>query len=224
MFYNIYDVQNFKYFTYGYPLDTRMGIYGLYQPVLDCFLLVLPDYMDLGPRLTAILSSRYLLQPVFLSLASNYVHNIIDNEVCENWTFSNIHQVPARSLMSNFKTINAEQLVPTTVSVDWDIKQEKQWAQFCLFWLRFIVNLENNGICGLWIDQAIGNNSFFEQFGPVIQPEFKAFIDQTIKLLYLGQDLESTEQKIMNLLNSNSFLQHAFNNYYEATDTATKPI
>ena len=208
-------MQDFKYFTYGYPANPQLGIYGLYQPVLNCFLLVLPDYPEVGAKLTAVLSSRYLLQPVFLNQASNYTHNIIDNNVCENWTFSNIHQVPARSLMCNFKTINAEQLIPTTVTVAWNIKQEKQWVQFCVFWLRFIRDLENSGICGLWIDQELGNNSFFEMFGPVIPPEIKIFIDQTVKLLYLGQDLETTEQQIMNLLNSNSFLQWAFKFYHE---------
>jgi hypothetical protein len=213
-------MQDSNYFTYGYPMDARMPIYGLYQPVLNCFLLVLPDYPEIGPRLTAILSSRYLLQPILLNLASNYDHNVIDNEICQDWTFSNAHQVPYRSLMSNFKIIKAELLIPTKVTVEWNIEQEKQWAQFCLFWLRFIKDLETNGICGLWIDQQIGNHSFFDLFGSVIKPEIKQFIDQTIKLLYLGQDLKTTEQKIMDLLNCNSFLQRPFKSYYESTNTA----
>jgi hypothetical protein len=221
--YNIYTMQSFKYFTYGYPADPRMQIYGLYQPVLNCFLLVLPDYIDIIPRLATILSSRYLLQPVLLNLASNYTHNIIDNEICHDWTFSNVHQVPTRSLMTKFEIINAEQLIPTVVTVDWDIAKEKQWCQFCLFWLKFIRQLENEKFSGLWMDQQLGDNSFFEMFGPVNSPEIRRFVDQVIKLLYLGLDLESTEQAIMDLIDTDSFLQYTLIKHYESTNTANKP-
>jgi len=211
--YNIYTtMQSFKYFTYGYPENSQSAVYGLYQPVLNCFLLILPDYFDVGPQLTAILSSRYMLQPIRISCASNYEHNIIDNEICQNWTISNLHQVTARSLMVDCKMINAEQLIPTTVSVDWDIEKEKQWMQFCVFWLRYIKSIEKPGYCGGWIDEQIGNNSLFSVFDPLAKPEVREFAEQVTKLLYLGQDLTTTEQIIMSLLNGrNDFFQQYLN-------------
>jgi hypothetical protein len=200
-------MQSFKYFTYGYPRDSQSAVYGLYQPVLNCFLLILPDYFDVGPQLTAILSSRYMLQPIRISCASNYTHNIIDNEVCQNWAISNLHQVPARSLMINFKMIDAEQLIPATVSIAWDIEKEKQWAQFCVYWLRYIKLVRKISYCGGWIDEQIGNNPLFNIFDPLAQPDVIEFAEQVTTLLYLGQDLATTEQAIMSLVNSHKLFQ-----------------
>jgi hypothetical protein len=153
-----------------------------------------------------------MLQPIRISCASNYEHNIIDNEICQNWTISNLHQVTARSLMVDCKMINAEQLIPTTVSVDWDIEKEKQWMQFCVFWLRYIKSIEKPGYCGGWIDEQIGNNSLFSVFDPLAKPEVREFAEQVTKLLYLGQDLTTTEQIIMSLLNGrNDFFQQYLN-------------
>jgi hypothetical protein len=203
-----------KYFTNGYPANTQSNVYGLYQPVLNCFLFILPDYPDIGAQLTAILSSRYTLQPICVSSASNYAHNIIDNEVCHNWTISNLHQVSARSLMSDCHIINAEQLLPTTVTIEWDVEKEKQWVQFCAFWLRFIRLIKNTGYSGGWIDELIGSNKLFGMFDSMAGSAITDFVEQVTGLLYLGQDLLTTEQSILELVNGNEsyrhFLHHAW--------------
>ena len=96
-------MQDFKYFTYGYSSDLRNPMYGLYQPVLNCFLIVFPDYDVVGQQLTAILSSRYLLQPIRLDVADNYTRNVIDNKVCENWTISNLYEISPTDIMAGVK-------------------------------------------------------------------------------------------------------------------------
>jgi hypothetical protein len=202
-------MQDFKYFTYGYNPDLKKPIYGLYQPVLDCFLIVFPDYNTVvGPQLTAILSSRYLLQPIQLDTANNYTYNIIDNEVCERWTISNPGDIPVRSMIIGVSVIPAVQLMPVTVVTELiQIKKEKQWAQFCLFWLRFINSECHIPAAGMWIDNLIGNLDIFNVFDPLLPANYKQFITKTMQLLYLGQDLQKTEQAILDIINTDDNLK-----------------
>jgi len=202
-------MQDFKYFTYGYGLDLTNPIYGLYQPVLNCFLIVFPDYNTVvGPQLTAILSSRYLLQPIQLNTADNYTHNIIDNEICEKWTISNQTDVPIRSMMTGVSVIPAFHLISSTLTMDLlKIEKEKQWAQFCLFWLRFINSECQIPAAGIWIDSLIGNLDIFNVFDQLLPVNYRQFITKTMELLYLGQDLEKTEQAILDIINADDILQ-----------------
>jgi len=207
-------MQDFKYFTYGYSPDLRNSIYGLYQPVLNCFLIVFPDYDSVGPQLATILSSRYVLQPVQLDTADNYIHNIIDNEICELWTISNLDEILPNEIMTSVNVLLADQLIPTTPNRSIQIEKEKQWAQFCLFWLRFIRSECQSGATGLWIDNQIGNLDIFNVFEPVLFPNYREFVTKTMSLLYLGQDLEKTEQAIFDLVNStDDFLPYRFNKF-----------
>jgi hypothetical protein len=210
-------MQDFKYFTYGYNPELKNPIYGLYQPVLDCFLIVFPDYNTVvGPQLTAILSSRYLLQPIQLDTANNYTYNIIDNEVCERWTISNPGDIPVRSMIIGVSVIPAVQLMPVTVVTELiQIKKEKQWAQFCLFWLRFINSECHIPAAGMWIDNLIGNLDIFNVFDPLLPANYKQFITKTMQLLYLGQDLEKTEQAILDIINTDDNLKFKLKRFSE---------
>jgi hypothetical protein len=201
-------MQDFKYFTYGYSIDSRLPLYGLYHPVLNCFLIVLPDYDSVGLQLAAILSSRYLLQPVYLTSANNYTHNIIDNEVCERWAISNFNEIPASNLITGITVIPANVLIPVATSTKLiKIEKEKQWAQFCLFWLRFIKLECGNLVSGIWIDDQIGDLDIFDVFEPLLPSNHKQFITKTMQLLYLGQDVQRTEQAIIDIINSDHILK-----------------
>jgi hypothetical protein len=217
-------MQDFKYFTYGYSTDLRNPIYGLYQPVLDCFLIVFPDYDSVGPQLAAILSSRYLLQPICINTANNYSHNIIDNEVCENWTILNKNDVPTRSIITRLTVISANQLIPASEVTVTQIKKEKQWAQFCLFWLRFIKSEYYLSAAGMWIDDQIGNLDIFNVFEPLLPVNYKQFIAKTMQLLYLGQDIQKIEQAIIDIINTDDSLKYKFKRFSEGYNESTKNI
>jgi hypothetical protein len=208
-------MQDFKYFSYGYSSDLRNSLYGLYQPVLNCFLIVFPDYASVGPQLAAVLSSRYVLQPLQINTASNYAHNIIDNEVCERWTISNLDRISPNDIMTKVSVMFADQLIPVETSVQLiQIEKEKQWAQFCLFWLRFIRAECQFGATGLWIDNQIGNLDMFDVLEPVLFSSYREFVTKTMSLLYLGLDLEKTEQAILDLLNNtDDSLVNRFNKF-----------
>ena len=209
-------MQDFKYFTYGYSPDLTNPIYGFYQPVLNCFLIVFPDYDVVGPQLAAILSSRYLLQPIQLNTADNYTYNIIDNEICERWTISNLGDIPIRSMMTGVAVIPAVQLIPVTVVTELiQIKKEKQWAQFCLFWLRFINSECQLPAAGIWIDNLIGNLDIFNVFDSLLPANYKQFITKTMQLLYLGQDLQKTEQVILDIIYTDDNLKFKLKRFSE---------
>lgn len=220
-------MQNFKYFSYGYsPNPKHSVIYGLYQPVLNCFLIVFPDFESIGMQLTALLSSRYLLQPVRIDTADNYYHNIIDNTVCENWTISNFDTISVSDIAAKMHLVLADQLIAST-PVDCmpiQIQKEKEWAQFCLFWLRFIQTEISTGASGLWIDNQIGNLDLSGTFEPLIDNHTQLFVKQTMQLLYLGLDPDLTEQHILDLLDQSTWLKYRYEQflkgYNEPTDTA----
>lgn len=218
-------MQDFKYFTYGYSTDLRNPIYGLYQPVLDCFLIVFPDYNSVGLQLAAILSSRYLLQPVQIDTASNYTHNVIDNDICEHWTISNQNDIPARSMIIGLTMVPADRLIPATIVTELiQIKKEKQWAQFCLFWLRFIKSQCQFSAAGMWIDDQIGNLDIFNVFEPLLPVNYKQFIAKTMQLLYLGQDIQKIEQAIIDIINTDDSLKYKFKRFSEGYNESTKNI
>ena len=216
-------MQNFKYFTYGYSTDLRNSMYGLYQPVLNCFLIVFPDYNSVGLQLAAILSSRYLLQPVQIDTASNYTHNVIDNEICERWTISNLDEISPNEIMTRVSVLSADQLVPNTPDGSIQIEKEKQWAQFCLFWLRFINSERHLSVAGLWIDNQIGNLDIFNVFEPVCFSSYREFVTKIMTLLYLGQDLEKTEQAIFDLVDcADNGLRIRVNDFLKGYNESTK--
>jgi hypothetical protein len=176
---------------------------------------VFPDYASVGPQLAAVLSSRYVLQPLQINTAGNYTHNIIDNEVCDRWTISNLDRISPNEIMTKVSVMFADQLIPVDTSVQLiQIEKEKQWAQFCLFWLRFIRSECQFGATGLWIDNQIGNLDMFDVLEPVLFPSYREFVTKTMSLLYLGLDLEKTEQAILDLLNNTEdSLVYRFNKF-----------
>ena len=201
-------MQDFKYFTHS-PAD-----YALYQPVLGTFLIVMPESDHVMTRLAAVLSSRYLLQPVCIGVAENFTPTLIDNNVCEQWTLSNTQDLNARDILGQFTVIPVEQLVHTKPVINWDIDQEKRWAMMCLFWLRFINSLGDwQHRSGHWIEQVLKDALDLSPLGPATVSDLQQFEQKTLQLLYRGQDLESTDQQIIELVNNNKFLHHRWTNF-----------
>jgi hypothetical protein len=100
--------------------------------------------------------------------------------------------------------IQADRLIPATAVTELlPIKKEKQWAQFCLFWLRFIKLQCQIPVAGMWIDEHLGDLDIFDVFEPLFPSEYK----QLMQLLYLGKDLEQTEQAIIDIINTDDRLK-----------------
>ena len=233
-------MQDFKYFTYGYPPESNPS-YALYHPVLGVFLIVLPTAGPVMIELMAILSSKYLLQPVCVSTAENFIHNIIDNIVCEQWTLSNTQDLDSMGLLTHAgtKIISAKKLKSATPTVHWDIDREKRWAMMCWFWLNFLDYFRRwPPQTGSWIESALKDTLEITELGMANDPDqqqmqyltvsinqnlqidetnllqtVKQFSQKTRHLLYLGKYLEQTDQEILALVNNNEFLHQSWMNF-----------
>ena len=194
-------IQNFKYFTYGYPFTPDLPVYGLYQPVLDRFLAITP-YYNVAKTLVLTASSRYQLCVCRIDCAENFTYNIIDNESCESWTMSNKSECPIGYHLSDYEYVPVVQLVPNLTVPEWDIDKEKQWLLMSMFWIGLFEYIRS-----VHYDYS-NSDLMLNQFLLLDQSDLKYWDPTTEKtvlsLLYHGRDFDTTEQKITELYNSDT--------------------
>jgi len=194
-------MQNNQYFDWGIPGTDQEHQIGLWEPVLDRFLLISVD-----PQITndirMIASSRYLLFACDLTKATNYTPNLIDNSCCENWTLANKKSIEIGKFTQYLNPIKVDELTPCHSSVDWNVELEKSWLMFAHHWLKFLKHLKVNS---QWYsyDRFIKNfidNSFSET------SDYYDHIEHTekfiLKSLYLGQDIDTVHKEITDFLES----------------------
>jgi len=198
-------MKKFKYFTYGYPDHPALPTYALYQPVLDCFLIT-ADSPIIATQLQMLVSSRYSLYTVCLNTAENYTQNLIDNAICENWTFSGRRQLPVTQINKVDQIVYADHLELINHNLDWDIAREKQWLFLCNFYLDFF-------------------NTFKERISPSAQAVMEilpndcfgypqqAIEQQAMEMLYLSTDFEQTDLKLKQIINTDPLMSIFFKNF-----------
>jgi hypothetical protein len=199
-------ISNFKYFEY-YPLtDNKDPLYGLYEPVTDCFLTVLGS-IDIITQLRYIVSSRYHTHICQLNHASNYTIKIIDNEVCTNWSLTNKTDIPISATFQNRKNIIVEELCNTTRTDNDIVLDEQQWVLFCTHWIKFLSQQKLNNVELLsysytGADNFINDFLQIENIGPDIKNTMSPDVKRSIlKLLYLSRlDIDGTEAAIKNII------------------------
>lgn len=187
----------FKYYYSHMPSEDE-PTYGLYQPLLDCFLFVTNDY-TLASKLVDIMSSRYDLFICEIGGACNFAGNLInliDNRCCEDWSLSNSREIKTAPLSKNTVT-RANKLRRSRKTVTHDINKEKQWILMCLHfinklgrlkypyagindWTTNILNLTDSNSCTI---------------------NFNLLEKTVIKLLYINTDFETTDREITKLIN-----------------------
>lgn len=192
-------IQNFKYFVWGSAIKNK-PLYGLYNQVVDCFLLVTPDYYA-ADKLKTILSSRYELLTVELSLADNFALDLIDNTVCTQWSFKEKNQIKIGKLsfQSFEKIIRPKTLCAAQEPLRYELEQEQEYALMCQHWINFINQQKN----------FIDNIQKFNEFLPL--PElgtdtFSELSAEIYRIMYLGEDLEQVDQHIATLIENNNLL------------------
>jgi len=198
-------MEKFKYFNYGYSNHPALPTYALYQPVLDCFLIT-ADSPIVANQLRMLLSSRYSLYTVCLNTAENYEHNLIDNTVCENWTFLGRKHLPVNQLNGASQIVYADHLQLIDHAVDWNVDREKQWVLMCKFYLAFFTKFKDHALPGAeTVTEFLPKDCFGN--------EQQAIEQQAMELLYLGTDFESTDIKIQELINTDPLLSAFFKNF-----------
>jgi hypothetical protein len=191
-------IKNFKYFVYGVPPNQNDPLYALYQPILDRFLIVSHDLNSIK-TLSAILLTRYPTYICCVSSASNYEHNIVDNEVCDSWTFSNNADLNVEYFLSNQDVVQVKNLVPTSNTVSWDIIKEKEWILFCQHWIEFF------NVLKIYIFQYYQIDSILSDILPndnlIYYPHDVE--RQVLNILFFGNDIEKTQLEIFKTIDAN---------------------
>jgi hypothetical protein len=187
-------MSEFKYYTPGSWAPTGEPVYGLYQPLLDCFLFVTADY-TLAGKLVDIMSSRFDLFICEIGVACNFKGNLLNNSCCENWSLSNSHTIKTAPLSKNTVT-QADRLRKSRRTVAHDINKEKQWILMCAHWIDCLNQLKypyaniNN-----WTTNIL--NLTDSDFCTI---NFNLLEKTVIKLLYINTDFETTDREINKLI------------------------
>jgi hypothetical protein len=195
-----------QYFDFGAP-DSQGLHYGLWEPVLNRFLLVLSD-IERAKTIKFLASSRYKLFLIDLTTANNYSVNLIDNSCCENWSLGNRGDISIIHPSRYVDPILSQTLVQVDPVNDWNVDQEKIWLQIILAWLKFIERLKNqhpwmvhdNFIHNLYNDTELPGqgNSWYDRL--------RLLEKNILKLLYLGQDVDTVCQEIELAVKQDSYI------------------
>lgn len=200
-----------KFFQWGYS-NLNDNQFGLWEPTLDRFLLILND-VSLVDCIIMVSSSRYNLYLCNLNSAQNYSRNLIDNSCCENWTLSNKSQIKIGKFNQYNTATTVEFLVPSLDNPKWNIKQEKAWLQICWFWLNFIHEIKNHQwhqkiqfIKKIYSSELNYSHDYFDNIDLV-----ETYI---LKNLYFERDIEIINQNISSfILNTDSVIASRLNEY-----------
>jgi hypothetical protein len=174
-------MQHFKYYTPGYPEHSVLPVYGLHQHKLDCFLII-AETLSLAIKLRQILSSRYPLTMVCLNTAQNFSPNLVDNEVCENWSYTGTPPY-------------AEELVEARPEFEWDLAKEKQWCLMCRFYLEFLKRVRTPNINTETLNITVGLSEPSEFYN-----QYKVLESQVWSAMYFGKEFEQTDQEIRQII------------------------
>jgi hypothetical protein len=203
-------MDNFKYFKLGVQGTSDQVIYALYQPGLDCFL-ILSNSLSIIRQLRIVLTSRYTSQIVTVSDAENFTPTIIDNEVCERWSLGNKDQLILYDGLANLPVVPAGQLLEKTSHVTWDIVKEKQWAHLCMFYLVFLERVKST-----WYAEIDLELSTFLPLDNIAEYLPIESMKQIMNILYFGLDLEESDQKIQQIIEQEFELQKQFPDHCKA--------
>lgn len=174
----------------GYPNRFGDPHFGLYQPVLDCFLLTLCDSRQ-AREVKLLASARYSLFVIDLTTAQNYTPNIIDNDCCHHWSLTNRDHVHVGQSDAN-RIITAHQLEPIS-NIDPDVGKEQQYLQIVWYYVKYFEKLE-----------ILANKQIHDWIDGVLDTEFSdpdyAIVKKCIKdiryALWCGHDLNQIEKDI----------------------------
>lgn len=181
-------------FDIGYPKRFGSCHIGLYQPILNRFLLTLCN-VEYAREIAMIASGRYHLFLVNLVTADNYSENLIDNLCCDNWS------LPAEQITETTINRYANFIVDATHLTENyntnELVEEKQYLQLCWQYLKLIDSVFANNVNGPRIKQFL--LEVFEL------PDHKYTIVQNLKKqilaeLFLGLDTNSVRNSVEGIL------------------------
>lgn len=196
---------------YDLGCPTKLGDphFGLHHSVLGCFLVTVCSQQQ-AHELQLLASSRYNLVIVDLTSADNYDVNLIDNDCCDNWTFSNAQSVNifkpiVYQTLENWDQeglASAHRLVPSLL--DPRTAKEKSYLQMMLQWRSFVA----------WLMAWTRHIARYQAVAQLVPIAPEVFYDtvlefdlKTKQILYLERDHTQADAAIRELIHANELLQ-----------------
>jgi hypothetical protein len=134
---SVLDLVNQPGFEYGLPPEADDSWFGLWCPLLDCFLLVNHDFKLLQQIQTLTLSK---ILTVIVKLDSNlHKKNVIDNGCASGWTVTNPEEINfTLVLRPNFYQDKIKNIMPSTLSSPEEVYRVQTWMIFVWRWIKYI--------------------------------------------------------------------------------------
>jgi hypothetical protein len=182
-------------FDHGAPKNPGGCHIGLYQPILNRFLLTINHIRD-AQDIVLIAASRYPLFLVNLVTADNYSENLIDNLCCENWSLPNQQIAPTKlAHYANF-VVDAEHLLENPSVLD--LSEEKRYLQLCCYYLRRSDEIIQKNTYALEIKKFMTEIFNFEPHPHDIPVQ--NLKKQIVAELFLCKDTNATVESIENII------------------------
>jgi hypothetical protein len=202
----------------GYPSKEGCPHFALYQPFLDRFLLITDDKKQ-SLKIKVLAMPRYPLVVMQIDQAHNYQFNLIDNVVCENWTLVKEKYTDFWNLSDYEPRVVTELIPAASVSqCDVDVQLEKEWLQFCWYWIRFTdYLLEHSVRCCLQKNLISG---MFPELGKEHQyhmRELNFYQNKIYKFLFLERDQKTCHNEITGFIKSHSMLEKVYTQWSDSS-------
>lgn len=188
-----------KYFDYGFPASSRMPMYGIYHLVLDRFILV-TNSENYANKIKLLLSSKYMVAVICLNSAINYKFGTISNANCERWTINKQNtNIQVINAMVHNNVVSVGNLIANNNESDLSYAiEQKEWALFCLYWIKRISSYQTSVNNYLYFDSNIDYFLEIDNLG------YQTSIDQVsikkvLKTLYLANSIPVAEQELASI-------------------------
>lgn len=200
----------------GYPKKLGHPHYALYQPLLNCFLLV-TDNKDQAVTVKNLAITRYPLFVVDLSKAKNYQFNLIDNVCCQQWTASFDTHIDFTEI-NNVSSLTPINLVRSNSLENFgiDLEKEKQWLQYLWYWTRFIDHIPGHFI--KWHEQKLLIREVIPQAFADYDQEFSQvahYISNIKRILFFSRDVSECHNQILSYMDFNPELKKFYQHWHK---------
>lgn len=171
----------------GYPTQEPPKWYGLWCPLLDCFMFVHWN-LDLLLELQLLSSSKVLTVPVELNIKLAET-NALDNSCCINWTVTNPEKINFTFVYQKPNQIWPVEVQLSKLRDQTETKEVHNWFMFLLKWVDWIKNNSS-------INNRVKN--FISYVMQLSEPDFKQKI---YKILLLANNQTEANEQINHLIN-----------------------
>lgn len=177
-----------KSFDFGYPNFEPPHWYGLWCPVLDCFMLVHYD-LNLLLEIQLLASTKILTVPVELDIELAK-QQTIDNQCCVGWTVQDPESINFTFVYQKPKQIWPVVIQPSDPKNLDESTQVQSWFVFLLEWANWLKNYP-----GINIDTRVKNFICHVMDLPRVDYKQKIY-----KILLLAKDQPQAEQELKQFL------------------------